>query len=95
MGNFYLIDALFTKEKPFLILDDPFVNLDDEHTGRALKLLEEITRQYQVIYLVCNSGRAPEVMGKAGADRAYGGKVLYGGDTLTGRVGRNSKNNNL
>ena len=47
-----LIDALFTKEKPFLILDDPFVNLDDEHTGRALKLLEEITRQYQVIYLV-------------------------------------------
>ncbi len=90
-----LIDALFTKEKPFLILDDPFVNLDDEHTGRALKLLEEITRQYQVIYLVCNSGRSPEVMGKAGADRAYGGKVLYGGDTLTGRVGRDSKNNNL
>lgn len=57
-----LIDALFTKEKPFLILDDPFVNLDDAHTERALELLEKIARQYQVIYLVCNSSRSPKKM---------------------------------
>ena len=52
-----LVDALFTKEKPFLILDDPFVNLDDAHTAWALELLGQIARSRQVIYLVCNSSR--------------------------------------
>ncbi|MDD6608685.1 MAG: AAA family ATPase [Subdoligranulum variabile] len=31
-----LVDALFGDEKPFLILDDPFVNLDDEHMSRCV-----------------------------------------------------------
>ena len=52
-----LIDALFTKEKPFLILDDPFVNLDDKHTKRALEILRRIAQDHQVLYLVCNTGR--------------------------------------
>lgn len=52
-----LVDALFTKEKPFLILDDPFVNLDDEHTKRALEILKKISQDHQVVYLVCNSSR--------------------------------------
>ena len=52
-----LIDALFTKEKPFLILDDPFVNLDDEHTKRALEILRRIAQDHQVLYLVCNTSR--------------------------------------
>ena len=52
-----LVDALFTKEKPFLILDDPFVNLDDEHTKRALEILRRIARDHQVLYLVCNTSR--------------------------------------
>lgn len=52
-----LVDALFTKEKPFLILDDPFVNLDDEHMKRALDILKKIAHDYQVIYMVCNTSR--------------------------------------
>lgn len=52
-----LVDALFTKEKPFLLLDDPFVNLDDARTRRALELLQKISQQRQVVYLVCNSAR--------------------------------------
>ena len=52
-----LIDALFTKEKPFLILDDPFVNLDDDHTRRALDILNKLSQEHQIIYLVCNSSR--------------------------------------
>ncbi len=52
-----LIDALFTKERPFLILDDPFVNLDDDYTPRALALLRQLAQQEQVVYLVCNSSR--------------------------------------
>jgi len=52
-----LIDALFKQEKPFILLDDPFVNLDDEHTERALEMLKEIAKNKQVVYMVCNSSR--------------------------------------
>ncbi len=52
-----LVDALFDEEKPFLILDDPFVNLDDKHTKRAREMLDKIAQDHQVIYLVCNSSR--------------------------------------
>lgn len=52
-----LVDALFTGTKPFVILDDPFVNLDDAHTAMALKMLHELARDRQILYLVCNSSR--------------------------------------
>ena len=52
-----LIDALFKQEKPFVLLDDPFVNLDDEHTERALEMLKEIAKNKQVVYMACNSSR--------------------------------------
>lgn len=53
-----LTDALFKEETPFLILDDPFVNLDDEKMKRAGKLLRELADTFQVIYLVCHSSRS-------------------------------------
>ena len=52
-----LVDALFRKEQPFLLLDDPFVNLDDEATRRALSMLRELAKQRQVVYLTCNTAR--------------------------------------
>ena len=52
-----LADALFEEGKSFMILDDPFVNLDDAHTAQALALLRELAEDRQIIYLVCNSGR--------------------------------------
>lgn len=52
-----LVDALFGEETPFLILDDPFVNLDDEHTHLALALLQKMAEKHQILYLVCNTGR--------------------------------------
>ena len=52
-----LVDALFREAKPFVILDDPFVNLDDRRTEEALKLLQELARDRQIIYLTCNSSR--------------------------------------
>ena len=55
--RFALVDALFTQEKPFVILDDPFVNLDDEHTAQALELLRTLSRERQILYLTCNSSR--------------------------------------
>ena len=58
--RFALVDALFTGEKPFVILDDPFVNLDDAHTAQALELVEKLARERQILYLVCNSSRTPK-----------------------------------
>lgn len=55
-----LVDALFTDTKPFIILDDPFINLDDERTAQALTLLQDLARDRQIIYLVCNSSRTPK-----------------------------------
>ena len=52
-----LVDTLFPEEKPCLILDDPFVNLDDRHTARALALLKALGKEHQILYLVCNSSR--------------------------------------
>ncbi len=52
-----LVDALFGEEKPFLILDDPFVNLDDAHMKCVREMLDQIARDHQVVYLVCNTSR--------------------------------------
>ena len=53
-----LVDALFKNEEMFVILDDPFVNLDDEHMEQARRLLPELASQRQILYLTCHSGRA-------------------------------------
>jgi uncharacterized protein YhaN len=37
--------------RPPLILDDPFVTLDDQRAPRALELLREVAADFQVIYL--------------------------------------------
>ena len=52
-----LVDALFGDVKPFVILDDPFVNLDDHQTGQALELLKELANDRQILYLTCSSSR--------------------------------------
>lgn len=54
-----LVDAIFNKEKPVLILDDPFVNLDDEKTEKAKKMVKELAKRYQVLYLTCKKERKP------------------------------------
>lgn len=52
-----LVDAMYQDEKPFVIFDDPFVNLDADKTKGALRFLKEIAREYQVVYFTCNEGR--------------------------------------
>lgn len=53
-----LIDALYGEDKPVLILDDPFVNLDDERLKNALACLKKIAENQQIVYLTCHSSRA-------------------------------------
>ena len=53
-----LTNALYEdSEKPFLLLDDPFVNLDDTRLAAARRLLEKLSKEYQILYLVCHSKR--------------------------------------
>ena len=52
-----LIQALYENEKPFIILDDPFINLDEKKVENALELIEKISNEYQIIYFVCHKSR--------------------------------------
>lgn len=55
-----LIDTLYEEEKPFIIMDDPFVNLDAGRLDHAMHLLKSISADSQVIYFVCHEVRASE-----------------------------------
>ena len=52
-----MIDAMYESEKPFLIFDDPFVNLDNEKTAGALQFIRKISEDYQVLYMTCHDSR--------------------------------------
>ena len=54
-----LVDAMYQEEKPFLILDDPFVNLDQEKVVAGNDLLLEVAKEYQIIYFTCHDSRCP------------------------------------
>lgn len=55
--RFALIEALYEKEEPFVVLDDPFVNLDEKSMEGAKKVLAQIAEQYQLIYFTCHPSR--------------------------------------
>jgi uncharacterized protein YhaN len=46
-----LVRLVTGDRRPPLVLDDPFVTLDDDRARRALELLREISKDFQVIYL--------------------------------------------
>ena len=50
-----LVEQIFVKTSPFIILDDPLVNLDDKKTELIKKVLEKFGEKYQVIYLCAHS----------------------------------------
>lgn len=49
-----LIRKIFKGERPVIILDDIFVNLDDKMLKLAKDLIKSISAQYQIIYICCN-----------------------------------------
>ncbi|MBQ9278780.1 MAG: AAA family ATPase [Lachnospiraceae bacterium] len=52
-----LVDAMYEKEKPFIIFDDSFVNLDKDKVEAGLGLLDKIAKEYQIIYFTCHESR--------------------------------------
>lgn len=55
-----MVDAMYQRDVPFLILDDPFVNLDDDKLEGAKRLLKKTAEQYQIIYCCCQESRCLE-----------------------------------
>lgn len=66
-----LVDTLFEKEQPFLILDDPFVNLDEDRLEKALELLSVMAATRQIIYFVCHPIRAVEAEQNSSSRRKF------------------------
>lgn len=56
-----LVDVMYKAEKPFLILDDPFVNLDKEKVDRGNQMLISVAKNYQIIYFTCHDSRSPKI----------------------------------
>ena len=56
--RFALIDVLYKDNLPFVILDDPFTNLDEEKIESSLELVKKLSNNRQIIYLTCHKSRA-------------------------------------
>lgn len=53
-----LTDALYPTSPPPLLLDDPFVALDEENLETARALLRELAKERQILYLTCHPSRS-------------------------------------
>ena len=49
-----LLDTIYLNEKPFILLDDPLVNLDEDKVNVMTKILKDFSENYQTIYLYCH-----------------------------------------
>jgi len=54
-----LIEVIYREAsyKPFIILDDPFVNLDDQKLLSAKAFIKSLSKKYQIVYLTCHTSR--------------------------------------
>lgn len=52
-----LVDAMYQEEKPPLIMDDPFTNLDDKKVNAGMDFVEKLAEKYQIIYFTCSVSR--------------------------------------
>lgn len=52
-----LIENMYKTDLPFIILDDPFVNLDEENLKIVKDVLADLCKKFQIIYLSCHESR--------------------------------------
>ncbi len=54
-----LIDLIYVHgEKPFIVLDDPFISLDNEKLEKVKNVIKNLAENFQIIYLTCSKERA-------------------------------------
>ena len=52
-----LLDVMYQNEKPMIIMDDPFINLDRNHLAGAREFLDIVAQEYQILYFTCHEDR--------------------------------------
>lgn len=52
-----LLDNIFKAEKPFVIMDDPFINLDKENMQNTARAVRQLCDSVQIIYFCCHESR--------------------------------------
>ncbi len=52
-----LIRNMYDGRLPFLVLDDPFLTLDETHIARVKEVLKALSKDMQMIYFTCHSSR--------------------------------------
>ena len=52
-----LLENIFKEEKPFVIMDDPFINLDKDNMQKTAKAVKEFGKDVQIIYFCCHESR--------------------------------------
>ncbi len=52
-----LVKNMYQGEQPFLILDDPFTGLDEKHMLRVREVLNELSKDMQMLYFTCHESR--------------------------------------
>ena len=53
-----LIDNMYESEQPFIIMDDPFVHLDELHLHRVADLMKTLSSGRQIVYFCCHESRS-------------------------------------
>ncbi len=52
-----LVKNMYRGQLPFLVLDDPFLTLDEEHIARVREVLKALSEDMQMVYLTCHPSR--------------------------------------
>ena len=52
-----LVDNMYGEEPPFVVMDDPFVHLDEAHMSRTRALVKELAKEKQIVYFCCHESR--------------------------------------
>lgn len=55
--RFAFVEAMYRGEKPVMILDDPFVNLDEKKAEEGKNLLKKLAGEFQIVYFTCHRSR--------------------------------------
>ena len=53
-----LIDNMYEMEQPFIVMDDPFVHLDELHLQRVSDLMKTLSKARQIVYFCCHESRS-------------------------------------
>ena len=52
-----LVDTMYGEEQPFIVMDDPFVHLDEKHMARTRDVVRELAKDRQIVYFCCHESR--------------------------------------